>query len=59
LGRFCCGSRQQRIGAAAPFVESRALTRWPDAFYATSTLRDALTWAGGDRATSAASRRRF
>src|SRR6516225_9169445 len=40
-GRFCCRSRQQRIGAAGPFVESRALTRGPDAFYATSTLRDA------------------
>ena len=29
--RFCCKSRLQRIGAVVvePFVESRALTRWP------------------------------
>src|SRR5262249_31592513 len=52
LGRFCCGSRQRRIGATAPFVESRALTRWPLTFYATSTLRDAQNpgrWRSGDQ----------
>jgi hypothetical protein len=56
--RFCCRSRLQRIGAFWPFVKSRGFAL-PDAVYSTPPLREHRTWAGGGRATSDASRRRF
>jgi hypothetical protein len=58
IGRFCCRSRLQRIGAFGLSLRAaalRSLTRF------TQRHRYAMhrTWASGGRATSATSRRRF